>query len=188
MNNSHRCCNRSCVAATPDGPALTTKPDTLCDGCISAIQERLGQLPHYRTALESFKAKSLVPQGGGTKVGGSTEPGTPVNIHVIDLVNELDDVLARVGNSAVSDLVQSADGVALAIRINQAWKRSEAQIGFDRIWLRRIGKCPKCLLRTLGNFSGSDSIQCSNCGGVMTRSEYERICIIVAGRDNRKKE
>lgn len=193
MSDDHRCQNRSCVAATPDGPALTTKPDTLCHGCIAQIQERLAQLPHYEAALELFKAKSLVPQGGGTKVGGSTEPGTPINLHIVDLLNEIDNVLARAGgpSARVSDLIRSPDGVALAIRINQVWKRAEAQVGFAKSWHCRIGKCPRCLLRTLGNFSGSDSIQCSNCGGAMTRAEYERVCIIVASHDaknSKKKE
>lgn len=172
------------MATTSDGPALTLKPDTLCYACIAQLQERLAQLPEYRLALQDLRAKSLVPQGGGAKVSGSTEPSVPINLHILDLINDIDCVLAQVGGETVqvSDLVRSRpkplEGVVLALQINRVWKRAEAQLGFTRTWHRRHVPCPRCNLQTLGSFSGSDSIQCSNCGGVMSRNEYDRICTI----------
>ncbi|MBO0676884.1 hypothetical protein JRC04_05365 [Mycolicibacterium sp. S2-37] len=134
--------------------------------------------------------RGLVPQGGGAKVSSSTEPPPPLNVHVLDLIDEIGAVLAEVGGYRVADLINrpaeevdrwkggrlrrvTRDGVDIALDASAAWKGAEAVIGFERVWERRFGKCTECDLPTLGNFSGSATVQCSSCGHAISRTEYE---------------
>lgn len=175
-----------CVALTSSGAAITARP--LCHGCVDVIEEQLGQLPDLQLALRSLLKNSIVPQGGGAKVsGGSTEASTPINLHALTLIDTIDDVLDWVGGVRIADLInrptqevagRQLDGTHIALLVNRVWRQAEQSLGFQRAWFQRMAPCPKCDLRTLGSFSGSDVIQCSNCGGAMSRDEYIRICTI----------
>lgn len=188
------------MARTRDGAAVTAKPDTLCHGCVTQLQGCLEQLPVIRKVLRLFLGATPVT-AHATKVNSTPAPSVPLNLRVLDLIAEIGDVVARVGgaNTRVSDLIRKPaekftvwkdgrlrkvdiDGVDRALAIGGVWRKADGIIGMSRVWQRRIAKCPRCNLHTLGSFSGSDSVQCSSCGGVMTRSEYERVCLIVAGR------
>lgn len=197
MTEEHRCrAKDDCAAITSEGSAITAKASTLCHSCVDKLQGQLDKLPVFRQALESFKKKSLVPQGGGAKVSSSsTEGTTPINLHIVDLIDEIEEILTWVGGSPIATLILrpeenhkiwrrdrwaevALDGIIVALRVGQVWKKAEGAIGVERVWERRFGACPKCTLQTLGAFSGSSSIQCSSCGGVMSRDEYDRITII----------
>lgn len=171
----HHCrAGQGCAARTSTGAAITTKPDTLCHGCVQKLQLQLDELPTIRNVLRLY----LVRGGSSaqTKVAFTSEPAPPLNIHALDLIHEIDDAIASA--VVVADLVRQPNGVERALAIGKAWRKADDVIGISRPWQRRMAPCPKCDLPTLGNFAGSDTVQCSNCGGAMTRTEYERICII----------
>lgn len=167
-----------CAGVTSEGPALTSRP--LCHRCVNQIEEQLRQLPIYREVLiKYFKAKSIVPQSGGAKVsGGNNEGSTPINVHVLDLITELDAAVDDVHGTPIVDLINQDGGVPTALRVRKVWAKVEHQVGFTRTWHRRMASCPKCTLQTLGSFSGSDIVICSSCGGQMSRDEYDRVCLI----------
>ncbi len=188
---NERCrAGESCRALTSDGAAITTRP--LCHSCVDDIQVRLDQLPAYWQALHSAKAKSLVPQGAGTKVQGSADPGTPLQLHVVDLIDEISQFLAWVDGVRVADLINrpllsyerryggrilEADGVYLALGISRLWGRAEAQIGLQREYARRFGECPSCDQPSLGAYIGDDTIVCSTCGDSMSWLEYRKLTL-----------
>jgi len=194
----HRCrAKQHCAALTSDGSAITAKPSTLCHNCQVRLQRQLDQLPAIVDALRCFLATSLVPIVQ-SKVQATHEPREPINIRALDLIDEIGDVIDRAGGLRVADLIQQPaeeyviwsgsrvqrkllDGVDRALDIGRAWRKADGIIGLsEKVWERRIGECPKCNLQTLGNWSGSDTVTCSSCGGSMTRSEYSRICLIRA--------
>lgn len=158
---------------TSQGPALTDRP--LCHRCTETIQTYLDQLPHYRTALAVFKAKSLVPQGGGAKVSSSTAPATPINLDVIDVLDEIDSILSW--GVMVSDLIFQQDGVHHALSIQRTWKKADGIAGFAPRWSRRFGKCERCDQPSLGAYDGEDLISCQSCGHSMSRSQYAEQCL-----------
>lgn len=192
----HRCrAEQRCAALNPDGSAITKKPNTLCHACINKLQEQLDQLPTIRDVLRLYLTHSGV--SAQTKVAFSSEPAAPLNVSTLDLIDEIDDVIDRTEGMRIADLVRQPpmqfklwrgrgwrmdylDGVQRALEVGKVWKKADDIIGMSRPWQRRMAPCPKCDLPTLGNFAGSDTIQCSNCGGMMTRTEYERICVIKA--------
>lgn len=166
------------MALTSEGAAITSRP--LCTYCVNQIQQRLDQLPDYMLALRSHVRNSIVAQSGGAKVASSKEAPTPINLHALDLINQIAAILVDWEGVKVVDLITQQDGVPAALHISKVWKRAEDQVGFTAVWERRFGACPRCQLSTLGSFSGSANIQCSNCGGAMTRQEYARITLVRA--------
>lgn len=198
---NERCrAGESCEASTSDGAAVTTRP--LCHSCVDRIQVCLDQLPAYWQALHSVKAKSLVPQGAGTKVGGSADLGTPLQLHVVDLIDDIGQLLAWVGGVRVADLINrpllgyerrrggrtlDADGVYLALQISFLWGRAEAQLGFQREWARRFGECPSCDQPSLGSYIGDEIILCSTCGESMSRVEYAGVILRKAKAEKGKR-
>lgn len=134
-----------------------------------------------------------------TKVAFSAGHATPVNVSVIDLIDEVDDAIDRAANLLIHDLIRQPlqqfviwthgkrqavdlDGVHRALEVGKVWKKANGVIGMSQPWQQRLAKCPKCNTRSLGNFANSNTITCSVCGGSMTRSEYERICLIMSNR------
>lgn len=172
-----------CLARTSDGAAITSKPDTLCHACVARLQEQYDQLPAIRFELQGEKKRSLVPQGGGAKVRSSAEPGVAINLHVLDLIDEIDRVRAFIGASFIRDVITQPDGVRYALLVGRAWRKADGILGLSPVpWQRRFAPCPWCNLPTLGGFAGSGIIQCSNCGGTLTKDEYEQWCYMKAGR------
>ena len=192
----HHCrSDKHCVARTPDGAAITTKPGTLCHGCVTKLQGQLDELPAIRDALRLY----LVRGGSSaqTKVAFSSTPATPLDVGTLDLIDEIDDVIDRTGGLSIADLIRQPeqefilwsrgsrravflDGVQRALDVSRVWRKADGVIGLTRKWQQRLGTCPRCTLRTLGNFAGEDAVTCSSCGGVMTRDEYDRITLIRA--------
>jgi hypothetical protein len=169
------------------------------------LQRQLAELPTIRDALQLFLKRGLVPSAG-SKVNSTPEPSVPINLAALDLIDEIVEVVSRAGGWTiqVSDLIHRPaekvtiwssgsirerylDGVDRALDIGHVWRRADGIIGLSRAWERRLAQCPKCNLRTLGSFAGSDSVQCSNCGGVMSRTEYARVTLITAGNQKDKK-
>lgn len=188
---------RECVARTSTGPAITAKPGTLCPRCIDDIQRCLTELPPYRELLVQFIAKPIGGGGGGPRVSGSTDPSTPVNIAVVDLLDWIDEVVASSGGWGVQvrDLVQRPaercgpdgwpvylTGVSRALAIRRVHGKAEALAGLSKVWERRRAPCPECELPTLGTWVGSGLVQCTNsdCQGVLDQDEYEKYCILKA--------
>lgn len=120
----------------------------------------------------------------------------PINLRALDLMDEMDEVVRRAGNVPVADLINQPsekfeiwrrgqprnvylDGVERALYIRAVWAKADQIIGLSRRWERRHMPCPKCSLPTLGNFSGSDTINCSNadCGTSFPRTDYDKLCI-----------
>jgi hypothetical protein len=127
--------------------------------------------------LELYKG-GIGGASGEAKVSGTQEPAIPLNLHVLDLISEIEALIHYVHGVPIADVIRWSDGIRRALDIGKVYKKADGVIGLSRKWTRRMSPCPKCQLRTLGSFAGSDSIQCTNCGGVMTRDEYARVTII----------
>lgn len=182
MEVDHRCrADRRCIASSLEGGAFTVRANTLCHGCIQRLHDEFSQLPDIRLALRLFLG-GVGSAAVQSKVSSTPTRSSPLNVHVLDVIDEVDEIIADIGGTQIADLIRQEDGVDRALRIENVWRKADTIIGLSRAWQQRLAKCPKCNLRTLGSFSGSDSVQCSNCGGVMSRSEYERICLIQARR------
>ncbi|QPO16734.1 hypothetical protein SEA_KASHFLOW_130 [Mycobacterium phage KashFlow] len=176
-DSDHRChSGEYCVALTPDGAALTTRMDTLCHGCITRLQEQYDELRVIRKVLEMFKG-GLWGQSGEAKVSSSSEPSPPLNVHALDVINEVEEVLEDVGSLPVADLVRHENGVSRSLRIGKVWCQSDGIIGISRVWSRRFANCPECEQRTLGCYAGSESIECASCNIRLTRDEYSVLCL-----------
>lgn len=190
----HRCrAGQRCLARTPDGAAVTPGPDTLCHTCVRRLQNQLDELPTIRDALRLYLVRG--GDSAQTKVASSSEPAPPLNVHVRDLIDEIDDVIDRTDGLTADALTRQPamqfklwrgggwkmdylDGVQRALEIATVWRKADGIIGMTRPWQQRLAKCARCNTRTLGNFVGSDTVTCSSCGGSMTRDEYERTTII----------
>ncbi|OMC55454.1 hypothetical protein A5747_13620 [Mycobacterium sp. IS-836] len=192
----HRCRSLDrCVGITPDGSAITSKPATICNGCVKQLQDYLEQLPVIRDALRSFLGVSPTTSQG-SKVNSTPEPSVPINLRALDLMDEIDEVVRRAGNVAVADLINRPaekftlwrrgrmretylDGVERALYIRACWRKADQIIGLSRTWQRRHIPCPKCSLPTLGQWSGEDAIHCSNadCAISFPRNDYDKLVL-----------
>lgn len=195
---NHRCLSgEKCVSRTPDGAAVTAKPDTLCQGCINDIQRCLAELPHLREALKVFLGGSMSVTYT-SKVHSTPEPQPPMNVTVYDLIDEIGDVIDRVANLPVDALIRAPDaefklwrrgkprltvlsGVDRALDVRRVHAKADNLIGFNKVWQRRHAPCPVCQMPTLGSWVGSDTISCTNedCNSSFTRDEYNDYCLAV---------
>ena len=201
---NHRCRGGdNCVARTTDGAAITSKPDTLCRNCIKRLQVQLEQLPDLRLALRSFLGTSMTA-ALGSKVNSTKEHSTPINLRTLDLITEIDVVIARAGGPTiqVEDLVgrpaeqfslrgkvRYLDGVDRALAIAAVWRKADGVVGLSRQWVRRQAPCLRCGLQTLGMWSGESSIHCtnSNCASTFTLDQYEELCMVKADMEKDRK-
>jgi len=192
---NHRCLSgEHCVSRTPDGSAITAKPDTLCGGCVKDIQRCFDELPYLRDALKVFLGGSMSVTYT-SKVNGSHEPQPPMNVAVYDLIDEIGDVIDRSERLPVATLIRAPElefvlwrrgkprktmltGVDRALAIRRVHGKAENTVGFNRTWQRRRAPCPICNLLTLGSWIGSDTISCTNtdCNSSFTRDEYTDYC------------
>lgn len=192
--NDHRCrADKRCVARSGTESAATTKPDALCPACIDRIQTQRDQLPGYRKAVVVMVGiKPVTAQS--SKVSGSREPQSPLNLAAETLTTDIDAVLSRVGNYQVRDLVSRPpeqfkvwrhdveqivlwDGVDLALQIAAVHVRAAKMLGFERQWVGRTAPCWGCGMPTLGQFTGSSTVECSGCGARKTDVDYESYCV-----------
>lgn len=196
---NHRClANKSCVSRTPEGSAVTVKPDTLCSGCVTQIQKCLGELPHLAVVLRSLLG-GVGAASYTSKVHGTHDPQPPFNVGALDLIDEIGDVIDRAGGLGVrvDNLIREPDaeflvwqhgspvkkglsGVFRALAIRRVHAKAEVVAGVNKSWQRRAAPCPHCRLPTLGTWAGSDTINCSNedCGAAFTRNEYDVHCFV----------
>ena len=194
----HRCrANKGCVSRTPDGSAVTAKPDTLCAGCVDDIQRRLGELPHLAQALQIFLGGSMAVTYT-SRVNSTPTPQAPMNVAVYDLIDEIGDVIDRAGGTGmrVADLIRQPsagfriwsrgeirdvylDGVDRALDIRRVHARADGMVGLNRVWQKRAAPCPECHLPTLGTWIGTDTVSCANddCDSSFTITQYEELCI-----------
>lgn len=181
--------------------AATTKPNVLCPACIEAIQYRRNRLPSVQEAVRLFIGIKPV-SAQQSKVAASGEPQSPLNLAAETLVTDIDEVLSRVGNYLIRDLVAQPaqrfkvwrgdceqivywDGVDLALQIDATYRRAFKLLGLEPQWQRRTAPCRVCGLPCLGQFTGSTTIQCSNCGDQLIDSDYQEYCRNIAkGRNN----
>lgn len=193
---NHRCLSgKHCVSRTPDGPAVTAKPDTLCSGCITALQQCLDELPHLREALKVFMGGSM-SVAYTSRVNSTPTPQTPMNVAVYDLMDEIGDVLDRTGGLRIDTLIRAPgmefrvwrrgkpvtavlSGVERALAVRRVHSKADNLIGFNRVWQRRAAPCPSCRLPTLGTWIGSDTVTCTNenCNSSFTRNDYDLHCL-----------
>lgn len=168
---------RACTNRTLDGPAATTRP--LCEGCIKDIQTRINQLPNYLDILQTLKGYRQTPVGQARVSGGSNEGKTPLNIAVIDLIDDVKRTLTNIGGVAVRDLITQQGGVECALSVRRVHMKAQAICGLDRLWERRRAPCPACGLPTLGGWLGEGRIQCTNgeCATTLSKDEYETYCM-----------
>lgn len=180
-------------------PAATKKPDTLCHGCIEQIQGYLGRLPHLVEALRTALKRPLGSSLGGGRVSGSKEPPAPYDVNVdAEIVAVLEAVFRAGGwkvqiRDLVSRPVEPFDvwrkgamlrnfplsGVERALDLRRIHNRVDQMVGLTRVWMRRQARCPECDLRTLGMWSGDDTIRCTNsdCAAIVSLNDYESLCV-----------
>lgn len=149
----------------------------MCDRCVNAVQECYNQLIGYRDMLELFKGYKQ-SAAGGARVSASKEPTTPLNVTVVDLIDDIGSILVRSQGYLMRDLVTLPGGVALALDVWRAHAKAEGIIGLQKVWQRRHAPCPECGLRTLGGWLGGDDIFCTNsaCATVLNKDDYEAWC------------
>lgn len=178
-----RCASgKRCVSRTSDGPALTALP--LCGGCVKDIQKCYDELPNYALALGDFKGYKPQSVGQSRVSGGGSEGSTPLNVTVLDLLDEIRAVEVAVNAHRIRDLMMLPDGVEVALTVRKVHSKADAVVGLGRVWQRRRVECPECELPTLGGWLGEDAIYCTNseCGTSLTKSEYEDHCVAKAKR------
>ena len=195
----HRCRGgRDCVSRTPDGAAITTKPDSLCNGCMDDIQRCLDALPHLAQALKAFLGGAM-SVAYSSKVNSTPVPQAPLDLSVYDLLDEIGDVVDRVGGYRIADLVRlpaekyllwrrdsrvevHLDGVGRALDVLRVHTKADRMVGLNRVWQKRHAPCPRCKLPTLGTWLGSDTIHCAteDCGSAFTRDQYEQHCVALS--------
>lgn len=181
------------MARSGTEPAATAKPDTLCPSCINRIQSERDKLSATRDAvIVLVGVKPVTAQA--SKVSGSREPQSPLNLAAETLASDIGEVLSRVGNYLVRDLVNHPaarfkvwrhdveqivffDGVDLALQISAVYGRAAKMLGFERQWVRRSAPCWGCGMPTLGQFTGSATVECSGCGVRKTDADYESYCV-----------
>lgn len=196
----HRCrAGRRCAARSGRLAAITAKPDTLCPHCISTIQGFRDKLRDVQDAVRVFIGIKPV-SASESKVAASKEPQSPLNLRAEAMVAEIDEVLSRVGNYLVRDLVTQPaqkfkfwrgnyeqvtywDGVALALQIRDVHTRAMSLLGLEPQWQRRSAPCWECELPCLGQFVGSETVECSSCGARKTISDYHNHCIELIQRN-----
>lgn len=171
-----------CVARTSTGPAVIARPG-LCTRCIDDIERCWSELPEYRRALDAFKAKGA--SAGGERVAGSSEPSSPLNVRVLDLINAIDGALSVLcvrRDARIRDIVTwngAIDGVVFALRVRSLHSQADGIVGLGKVWERRRAPCSECELPTLGAWVGSGVVMCTNadCATTLTQKEYEDYCI-----------
>lgn len=203
----HYCYSKNgCVSRTSTGPAVTAKPEALCNGCIRDIQRCLDELPTYRDVLRVFLG-STPKTALQSKVNMTAEPSTPYNVKVADLIDSIDTVVSLAGgpNALIRDLVSRPaekftvgsplglrevylTGVVRAIDVRRVHAQADAIVGLGKVWERRKAPCPECDLPTLGTWVGSGTIYCTNseCATTLTQSDYEGYCVIKAESERGK--
>lgn len=176
---------------TPQGAAVTSKPDTICSRCIDAIQHARDELPILKSALRAFVQPPMTSKYGGDSVGGTREPPAPANVSVLDLINRIIDVLHDAGDYAIKDLVTLpatervtwangragkglVSGVDIALSIRDAFNRADKVIGLNSTWENRMAPCPSCKTFSLGGWVGSETVTCTSCGVSTTAAEYQQ--------------
>lgn len=191
---SHRCrSGRWCSGRSGKDPAATAKPDTLCAACITSIQTARDNLDATLEAVRLFIGIKPVT-ALTSKVSSTKEPASPLNLAAESLVTDIGEVVSRVGEYLIRDLVSQPtkrfkawrggveqlvfwDGVDLALQVRAVHARAVKLLGFEPQWQRRSAPCWNCELPCLGQFSGSTTIECSNCGARKTDADYETYCI-----------
>lgn len=191
-----RCRSRyHCVAHTSAGAAVTTKQDTLCPGCVVDIQKRYDELRFLADALKTMKGGS-VKGGFEPRVNASREPGAPLNLHVMTLLEDIDVVYSVVDGYQIRDLVMQPpqeyrvwardiermvqlDGVDKALRVRRVHQRASYAVGLAPVRDKRVAPCPQCRNNSLGQWGGTDVIDCDteDCGLKMPLRTYELYCI-----------
>jgi hypothetical protein len=193
----HRCrAGKRCVARSGKDPAVTAKPETLCPACVAAIQADRDALLALQDAVKVFVGiKPVTAQA--SKVTATKEPASPLNLAAETIATDIGEVLSRVGNYLIRDLVNHPaarfktwrgdveqlvywDGVDLALQVRAVHARAVNLLGFERLWQRRHAPCWGCGLPCLGQFTGSLTVECSSCGVRKTDSEYQLYCIELA--------
>ena len=201
----HRCRSgkSECVSRTPDGAAVTMKPDTLCPGCISQIQVMLAELPHLAAALKCFLGGSMAT-AYTSKVNSTPTPAAPMNVTVYDLIDDIGDAIDRAGGAGVridnlirepecefqvwqrgKPVKEMLDGVNRAMSIRKVHRKADSMVGLKKVWQKRVSPCPYCNLPTLGSWFGEGTVYCTNedCNSSLTRDEYDLMVIAKSRRE-----
>lgn len=183
------------MGVNADGPALTVKLRTLCPGCVVDIQTRYDQLPDLGLALAALKGGSM-KVAYQSKVTGTKEPAVPLNLHVVVLLNDIDELVSLVEGYRIQDLMAQPskeyhvwikgseqrvflDGVDRALRVRRVHQRVSDTVGLAPLFQRRLAPCWDCGRPTLGTWGGSGVIECTNDGCEFRCSidSYERRCL-----------
>lgn len=195
-----------CVGHTSDGPAVTGRDSTLCPGCVDAIQKSYNELPFLADALRTMKGGSM-EVSYEPRVSGSREPAVPLDLTVVCLLEDIENVQALVDGYLIRDLIMQPkkdflmwvrevqqflllDGVDRALRVSRVHRRASHAVGLAPVRHRRIYPCPSCTGDTLGQWSGTEYVDCSNvdCALKMSLEQYEDYCwtLIKEGQNDRK--
>jgi hypothetical protein len=132
-----------------------------------------------------------------SKVHKTSEPQPPMNVHVDALLGDIDNVIDRTMGLLVRDLVNRPpeaaeiwvkgrprkvflDGISRALDIRRVHQKAEDMTGLSIKWEARYAPCPQCGKHTLGSWSGSDKIECTNedCQFAGAQAEYAAYCYI----------
>ncbi len=190
----HRCrSGRWCVARSGDSAAATSKPDTLCVSCLDAVQLKRDKLIQIQEAVRLFVGIKPVT-AMQSRVSATKEPQSPLNLAAEALVTDIDEIVSRVGNYMIRDLVAQPsklfkvwrgdceqlvywDGADLALQVAAVHRRATKLLGFEAQWERRSAPCWSCSMPFLGQLTGSATVECSNCGERKPDTDYQAYCL-----------
>lgn len=179
---------QQCVALTEDGPAITYKP--LCQRCLDEIQGYVDKLPALLGMLPFWKG-GLRGQSGEAKVstGKGGESPCPLNVGVVDLIDDINTALHHIGGVRAADFVTQEHGVEWLFEVRKLWKAADRTIGLSPHFSRRLTPCPECGQRALGSYAGAETITCTACGHCMDRDGYvEATMLVVATEKGRPRK
>jgi len=182
-----------CAGASRDGiPAWTRS--ALCAGCVAELQRALEEIPDLVRAL---RALGNPRANSWSMAGGPPSRRLPMNVHADALERYAADVLARTGGLRVADLARQPpqeflvwargrrvsrllSGVARALALRSAHRRLVRAVGLHPQWRPRVAPCPRCSGKTLGQWGGSDMVECAGCTWSAPSSQYLQYCVDLA--------
>lgn len=166
----------------------------MCPLCVAHAEVCLTQLPYLADAVRAFLNPGL-KTAFESKVNATRTPSAPINLHVLSLLDEISDAILYADGRSIADLIRQPaesyqvwvkgteqtvylDGVDRAIRIRRVHQKVSDVVGLAPVFQRRLAPCPSCSLLTLGTWSGTEKIECTNdhCLATFTLKDYEEYC------------
>lgn len=159
--DSFHCSSGQGCATKGEKPAALPEPG-ICTECLQDAEDKLADLPHLALALTSFLG-GIPGVGMEGKISGTSDPGTPLNLHIADLISDIGKVLR----------------VPEFEEIRRVWKRASEQTGLYEKWETKPFPCPICQEKALARKVGTERVQCRECSWNISADKWHGLCAAV---------